>query len=258
MDSSSTLSRRESCIEWRCLTSSQKFGVIFSIVVFFLFFSIIFMFYLGRAKLSYESQKSCGPKLRSANVMAQRVSPPEIVPSTPYTAFLPCTFTVHGEPIPIYHPNPALSPRAAIWPQHPAIPASNFPVPVAYAAPPEHHFYPHEPTGAIPSVLPSTFNNVQHQSQYTAPPAPPAPIPVPAAHTERMSPSWFQKVQRAFRIPPGRASTVASRSPSVASRRLDTEAAVTQAEQPMCAVRSEAHGAQGRTVSRLSPQTTGV
>lgn len=262
MDSLSKLSRRESCIGWRCLTSSQQFGVIFSIVVFFLFFSVIFMFYLGRAKISHESKKSCKSKLRSAAVANQPTSPsmlfarpPPMAPCNPCTTFLPCTFTVYGEPIPVYHPNPALTPRAAIWPHLPAIPASNFPIPANYAATPERQLYSHAPAGVIPSVLQSNFKNAQNQSQYAAQPA---AIPVPATYTERPSPSWFQKLQRALKTPPGRASTVASRSPSVASRRLDAQAAVTQVEEPICAATSEDHGAQKPTVSRLSLQTTGV
>ncbi|OAQ70422.1 hypothetical protein VFPPC_02898 [Pochonia chlamydosporia 170] len=51
-------SRQARCIGWHCLTAAEQFGIIFSSVVVFLVFSLVYMYCLGRACIANKDRQA--------------------------------------------------------------------------------------------------------------------------------------------------------------------------------------------------------
>lgn len=205
--------RADRCIGWHCLTPAEKFGIIFSVVVVTIVLAIAWMYYMGRAARSHRNR-------HSQSLPGGRWAPRN--PSLP--------------------PNVALGqlPVAQQWPGHPP---QVFYQPVIYNLEPQQdpRAYPylnagpsHQKTlGAVGQgqlVSPA----MQIQPQFISPQLPPPNNnPTPShppmmqnghpycpreeeprsfreSETERRPLTWRQKLNRIFRLPVGRASTIAS------------------------------------------------
>ncbi|KAK5990240.1 hypothetical protein PT974_08506 [Cladobotryum mycophilum] len=189
------------CLGWHCLTPAEHFGIIFSSVVVFVILSVAYMYYLGTATISNRDRTLAnlpgGRRTRRGH--AARLD--EVVPANDYShplesyppriVYQPIMYNLGGVQV------PSIQPLAAI-PSHPqAFPRMTQPASV----PTQHHAYQE----AIP-----------RQAEW--PPTIPTPQVVPptspASEMQSQESSWRQRLNRVFRIPVGRASTIASSSAS--------------------------------------------
>lgn len=204
-----TMSR---CIGWHCLTTAQKFGIIFSVVVVAIVLAICWAYLLGRVASS---------QLQRSFITlpgGRRVQRNPNLPPTVSLGELPIAQRWPGQPPQIiYQPVIySIDPQYATRAQPYVIAGPCQPVtqlPVAYV--------PAQPQARFP-------HSGQQEVQPPQMPGPPRQHPQhrhphnrsnslgrsPADGPEPISPSWSQRLNRAFGLPMGRASTIASSASS--------------------------------------------
>lgn len=188
--------RSDSCLGWHCLSSATHFGIIFSIVVVVIVLSIVWMYYMGRARIMGNQTKPHNVPRRQRNrqlhhntngptrPVSHLVQPTPVLQcgvaqQTPIYFFSrpPQVFTARPLGVmnaPLYLPAPIVRPPEAPRPQ---------------------------PPGDVASEPPKAEESQQEKVQ-------------PSGNESPMrNPTWWQRLYRAFTLPVGMASTVAS-SPS--------------------------------------------
>ena len=196
------LTRRFSnCGGWNCLTAPEHFGIIFSIVVVSVVLLLAYTYYLGRRSISHRDRSSVRlPGGRRAQ--PRRDLPPNIV-----LGELPITQQWPGYPARvIYQPVVYnVTPNQAPYAQPYIMGGTSF-----QGMQPSHMVgwsisEPHQP--GVPSLF--------HQPPSQIPPnirQEPVRNVEPVGELTPRQPSWRQRLSRLFRMPVGRASTIASSS----------------------------------------------
>ncbi|PTB43239.1 hypothetical protein M441DRAFT_134632 [Trichoderma asperellum CBS 433.97] len=192
-----SLRRSDACLGWHCLTSATRFGVIFSIVVTFIILSIVWMYCMGRARIfriktktNHASGKQRGWRYHGT---PKGTAPPGLYSMPQNLVFgngLPQNFPVYFLPGPQVLPTQPFgvinSPTARIH----TLASANLPQGTQYPA--HSHITAPEP--------PKTKDSHKEPGR--------APDGCSSGH-----PTWWQRFYRAFNLPAGAASTIAS-SPS--------------------------------------------
>ncbi|RCI08078.1 hypothetical protein L249_6213 [Ophiocordyceps polyrhachis-furcata BCC 54312] len=175
--------RLKRCIGWDCLSAAEKSGIIFSISFASVVFFLIYMHCLGKAAISRRERRSV--RLPGGRRVSRRSFGPDggVIAQLPVVwhwpgnqarvIYQPALFNVEGQ-------NP---PRAQ---------------PVAFA---EHHSL---------SSPGTRHQQMPGGSMYAATQATLSPLPASPRPPEQ--PTWRQRLNRAMRLPVGRASTIASES----------------------------------------------
>lgn len=199
--------RHEQCLGWRCLNAAQQFGIIFSIVVFFIVGSLLYMYAIGKAKISHENKHTqvfvggvrvlrpaTKPNSRSISRSGSKMISPA---NPPFTAINNHPLAYYTVPM-LYRLNtipPQIGPTVA-QPTYPSIAANpNFVAPIPQLVP------------SFRQLNNADIANEQHQASSHE-------IANVRSNSQTRVPNWFQRLQTAFRLPTGRASTVATRSRS--------------------------------------------
>ncbi|KAG6016647.1 hypothetical protein E4U54_000835 [Claviceps lovelessii] len=203
----SILRRRDSCIGWQCLTAAEQFGIIFSSVVVFLVFSLVYMYCLGKAVTYRRTRESIEPPQHmTSRVMACHAAT-NVPISRPSERHPAATL-----PVPAYY-NQIAIPYAQSY----ATPIALRGIPVA-ASTNRQDAGPFMP-GCQPSENSSAPGRQQEEiGRQTV-------DPNMAAETPRtMSPRWRQLLSRALRLPSGRARTIYSESNASSPTNTENEA----------------------------------
>lgn len=208
-----SLRRSNTCLGWYCLNSATRFGIIFSIVVAFIILSILWMYCVGQARIfriNTKTNHASGVR-RERRYQFTRKSTAR---STPHS--VPQNF-VFGNGMPQNFP-------VCVLPAPQVLPVQPFGVINAHTA----QMHTMAPTG-LPQgfqypTYPSVTAQVPQTTQYPTYPGVTAPEPPRPEDSRKESgrapdecPSghlgWWQRFYRAFNLPAGAASTIAS-SPS--------------------------------------------
>ncbi|UKZ80714.1 hypothetical protein TrVFT333_008477 [Trichoderma virens FT-333] len=187
--------RSDSCLEWHCLSSATHFGIIFSIVVVFIILSIVWMYYMGRASIFRKQSDAHNVHRRQRNRHHHRNLKGPARPVSHVVQQIPVLQYGVAQKAPIY-----LFSGPQVLPAQPlSVMNSHVPLPAAALRPPEAH----QPKVAddIAFEPPKAQGHHQEKAQHS--------------HEESSThhPTWWQRFYRAFNLPVGAASTVAS-SPS--------------------------------------------
>ncbi|KAL6403768.1 hypothetical protein AUP68_13140 [Ilyonectria robusta] len=193
----------DQCSGWNCLTTAQRFGIIFSIVVTSVVLILAYMYYLGRITSSHQELVLARRRSRRRH---RRYSAPNIVmgqlpihqqhPSFQSTVMYQPVLCNPGG-VPVHYPLGHFSPGRLPAPGHlPAGQVPQPPIPMVYPVPPyqsrnpQRNFQPepHRGGSARISLSPSSMGSPPRQ------------------------PTWRQRLSRVFALPVGRVSTVASSS----------------------------------------------
>ncbi|PTB56623.1 hypothetical protein M431DRAFT_80087 [Trichoderma harzianum CBS 226.95] len=188
--------RSDSCLGWHCLSSATHFGIIFSVVVVVIVLSIVWMYYMGRARIMGNQTKLHNVPRRQRNRQLHR-SPNG--PTRPVSHLVqPAPVLQYGvaQQTPIYF----FSSRPQILTiQPPGVINPHLYLPAPIVRPPEAPRP--KPSDDVASSPPKAEETQQEKVQ-------PSGNESPMRH-----PTWWQRLYRAFTLPVGVASTVAS-SPS--------------------------------------------
>lgn len=192
-----SLRRSNACLGWHCLTSTTRFGIIFSIVVSFIILSIVWMYCMGRARTLRVKTKT---KNAPGEQRERRYHRTPKSTARPQSYPVPQNFVfgnVVPQNLPIYFlPGPQV--------------LSTQPFGVINA-----------PTAHIHTLTPTNLPQGTQYSRYSSVTAPELPKSKdsrkePTRAPDECSssqPTWWQRFYRAFNLPAGAASTIAS-SPS--------------------------------------------
>ncbi|KAF5005849.1 hypothetical protein FDECE_7734 [Fusarium decemcellulare] len=194
---SSLRPRNTDCSGWNCLTAAEQFGIIFSIVVTSIVLLLAYMYYLGRITSSHQ-------EIVLARRRRRRRRPSSLVTSVSMGQ-LPVIPHYPSQPQQVFYQPVlySLSGGQVLLPQSQGIPGQH-PVPMFYPAQPIQFSQPR------PSFPPHFQGNQQ---------GPPAGRPAsPSLRRVSRQPTWRQRLCRAFGLPLGRASTVASSAPGTPVR----------------------------------------
>ncbi|KAG8419981.1 hypothetical protein J3458_004801 [Metarhizium acridum] len=189
----SLLSRSTGCTGWQCLTTAQRFGVIFSAIVVFLVASLVYMYSLGRACVA-NKERQAQEYSKYQNAYSGRHGLASSTSARMSTA-----------------PNQLMAWQAMAGHQPP-----NFMLPMAQPYMPPHVFHP-----GIP-LVPSTYQRCpgQQSAKYrqttlagglapqTQPPCHRTRDPFTVDMVRSKSPGWRRRLNQILRVPVGRASTI--------------------------------------------------
>lgn len=193
------LRRSDTCLGWHCLTSATRFGIIFSIVVAFVILSIVWMYCAGRARILRIKTKT---NHASGERRERRYHRTPKGTARPASYSVPQHF-VFGNAMPQNFP-------VYFLPGPQVLPAQPFGVINAHTAHmhtlaptslPQGTQYPAYPDVTAPE-LPKTKTKDSREESSRAP-----------GESSSRDPTWWQRFYRAFNLPAGAASTIAS-SPS--------------------------------------------
>ncbi|KAL7946198.1 hypothetical protein V8C42DRAFT_319849 [Trichoderma barbatum] len=191
--------RSDSCLGWHCLTSAKQFGIIFSIVVIFIILSIVWMYCMGRARILRKQTKPHNVPRRQRIRQHHRNLSSNARPVSSMVQQIPVLQYGVTQQAPVYF----------------------FSGPQVLAAQPLGVMNVHMP---LHVPLPATMLQTQEAQQ----PKPSDDVASESSkaqeHRQRQAqpldnesvshhPTWWQRFYRAFNLPVGAASTVAS-SPS--------------------------------------------
>lgn len=186
--------RDDQCSGWNCLTQAEQFGIIFSIVVISVILLVAYMFYLGHAVSSHQEvvlERRRKQKKRRGGTITQ----------------LPVV-----QNIPTYAHQIGCQPYA---PHFSSTPTASYQVQFI----PGYQFQQHGPAvhplhlgmfDCQPNVSP-TIQGMREGTDH--PEQPPSPSPHVSENLPPLQPTWRQRLSRMFRLPVGRASTIASSAP---------------------------------------------
>ncbi|EHK47908.1 hypothetical protein TRIATDRAFT_281647 [Trichoderma atroviride IMI 206040] len=191
------LPRSDTCLGWHCLNSATRFGIIFSIVVAVIILSIVWMYCAGRARI-FRIKTKTNHASRVQRERRYQFTRKGTAKPTPYS--VPQNF-VFGNGMPPNFPGYYL-PAPQVLPAQPfgVIGAHNAQIhTMAPTSLPQGTQYPTYP-GVTAPELPKTKDSRTEPSR--------TPDECSSSH-----PTWWQRFYRAFNLPAGAASTIAS-SPS--------------------------------------------
>ncbi|KAL6868047.1 hypothetical protein J3F83DRAFT_89744 [Trichoderma novae-zelandiae] len=202
--------RSNSCLGWHCLSSVTHFGIIFSIVVTVLILSVVWMYCLGRARIfRKQTEPQNVPNRQRTNQhhhhpeTIARPVPPPIVQQVPVF-----NYAVPQQTLMYFFPGPQFPTTLP-----PGVMNAHVQLPAPPIFRPQEAPYPPHP-GGMASGLPKAHE--YHQAEE----------PPDNVYPSRQ-PTWWQRFYRAFTLPVGDASTVASSSspePSERSQAADFDA----------------------------------
>lgn len=192
------------CVGWHCLTAAQKFGIIFSAAVVTVVLAIAWMYYLGRVATLQRNRKSV------ALPGGRRIRRNPHIPPTVSLGELPIAQHWPGHPPQVYYQPvifstgpPQIAQTVRAQPYFVAGPCQPVrPPPLAYI--------PTVPCPITSQVGPPAVWLGQQPAQVESPPSP---------DYQPREPTWAQRLNRAFGLPVGRASTIASRASTDPDRR---------------------------------------
>jgi hypothetical protein len=188
------------CVGWHCLTTAQKFGIIFSAAAVAVVLGIAWMYYLGRVASSRNNRRSVrlpgGRRIRRNTHLPEAMALGDLPVAQSWPGRPP---QVIYQPV-IYSFNSPGGIRAhhyfATGPYQPIRPP-----PMAYIpARPQTAFARHGYQGVVNTTAQANLPKQRHVSPTTPPDAPCQPRPL----------TWVQRMNRVLGLPLGRASTVAS------------------------------------------------
>lgn len=190
-----------SCLGWQCLTPAEHFGIIFSSAIFLVVFSIAYMYYLGKARINHLRQTSgrLPPTQRHSHNHTMMTAPGmwHMQNHQPALFYQPAMCNNVTYMVPVMQPIATnerygqpqyarLGQMATAQQAHPNIRALNSPEVSPRGV---HH---------AASTYRSSMSSVDPEHQHS---------------------TWRQRLQQVFRMPTGRASTIASSSaPTTPSR----------------------------------------
>lgn len=189
----SLLSRSAGCTRWQCLTTAQRFGVIFSAIVLFLVISLVYMYFLGRACVAkkkrqakeYSKYKNAysGSHGLASSTSAQMSTAPnqfmawQAMADDQAPNFMPPLAQPYMPPLVVYHGMPLM--------------------PSTYQRCPSQHAARYWQTTLAGGVASQT-QQPGHQTR--------GPFTVDMGHSK--SPGWRRRLHQILRVPVGRASTI--------------------------------------------------
>ena len=199
------------CLGWHCLTWSEKFGIIFSIVTVSAVLLVVTMFCFGRARMSHRQRTTVRlPGGRRIARQHYEDTAPALFPIAQQwppgfpgqVTYYPATFSLGGPGGPRAQPYAAhiVQPCPVPWPCPPARPA------IVYGAVPAQ---PVAGSFGISAPEPAHVGSTETQNTPPRPGSQPPASPAESLGRPR-EPTWFQALSRLFRMPLGTASTVAS------------------------------------------------
>ncbi|KAL6910542.1 hypothetical protein GGI43DRAFT_390427 [Trichoderma evansii] len=192
-----SLRRSNACLGWHCLTSTIRFGIIFSIVVSFIILSIVWMYCMGRARILRVKTKTKNASGKQRERRYHR-TPKSTARPGPYS--VPQNFVFgNGVPqnLPVY-----FLPGPQVLSTQPFGGINAHTAHIHTLAPtnlPQGTQYPRYSDVTAPE-LPRTKDSREEPTR--------APGECSSSH-----PTWWQRFYRALNLPAGAASTIAS-SPS--------------------------------------------
>lgn len=211
------------CVGWHCLTTAQKFGIIFSVVVVAIVLAIAWMYYLGRVASSRMHRNFMtlpgGRRTRKNPNLPPTISLGELPIAQSWPGQPP---QIIYQPV-IYNIDPLYETRAQ--PYSMAGPCQVVkPPPVAYVPGQPYVTCPHTSRHDVwPEAIPAPHQIRQDvwpqlvAQTYQRQPRPQprhrsasSPCPMPRDQDNSRRSSWSQTLNRAFGLPMGRASTIAS------------------------------------------------
>lgn len=230
------------CLGWHCLTWSEQFGIIFTIVVVAIVLLVVYMYYLGLARLSYKERTTI--RLPGGRRIKRQPNPNTAIASLPVAhqwppgypaqvAYYPTVFGL-GSP-----EGPRAQPYAPPWISTWTQPAIVYVTASAQPAPGTFNIQATEPIHAGGTEARGTQPQLR------------GPWPAPAAGSfgRPREPTWYQRLGRVFRMPVGTASTVASSTAPGTPRRMtvdEGEARATECSPPQ---RADQHNAPTRSTA---------
>jgi hypothetical protein len=191
------LRRSDTCLGWHCLNSATRFGIIFSIVVTLIILSVVWMYCAGRARI-FRIKTKTNHTPREQRERHHHATPAGVVGPTSYSVPLNFVFeNVMPQNFPVY-----FFPAPQVLPMQPYGVINAHTARAQTMAPtrlPQRTQYPTYP-GVTAPEMPKTKDPRKEPSR--------APDECPSSH-----PTWWQRFYRAFNLPAGAVSTIAS-SPS--------------------------------------------
>ncbi|UPK90220.1 hypothetical protein LCI18_001155 [Fusarium solani-melongenae] len=207
------------CSGWKCLTEAEQCGIISSIVITSIVLILAYMYYLGRITSAHQEivlarrrRRRRRRRARLANIsVSQLPAVPQYPSQSHQVVYQPVFYSLGSTPF--SHPR-AQVPPGPLPPQ---------PVPIIYPTSP----IPPRPTYvAIPHIRPggpqgNPRSNPRGRPVQRHPPSEssyPSLSPSQSQGLPPRQPTWRQRLCRAFGLPVGRASTIASSAPGTPIR----------------------------------------
>lgn len=225
------------CVGWNCLTTAQIFGIVFSVVVIAVVLLIAWMYFLGRVARSRLSRNfrtlPGGRRARKNPNLPPTISLGELPiaqrwPGQPPQIFYqPVIYSIDTQHAARAQPYLIVGPCQPVRPQ-----------PVAYMPAQPQASVPHHAHPEIwSSQLPAPSQQLPQSQRRYCPPSQSGSLP--SDDEEPRGSSWSQRLNRAFGLPLGRASTIASstsKDPDIRSLADSTRQAspVREANDPGC------------------------
>lgn len=208
------------CVGWNCLTEAQKTGIIVCIAVVSIAFFLAYMHCLGRAAISRRERASVRlpggrrvprPRDQPPSVVVSQLPVAQQWPGGPaMVAYQPALFTVQGAHCAVAQPLMVAGP----YPRPPLATVHPFP-------PPQQK---HDHQGAFPPDATRAGEGRQPTPQ-AAPDSPPSSL---RRHGQS---TWHHVLNRALRLPVGRASTIESASAPGTPRHIATPESMQRSEE---------------------------
>ncbi|KAM6539734.1 hypothetical protein FALCPG4_18862 [Fusarium falciforme] len=209
--------RDNQCSGWKCLTEAEQCGIIFSIVITSIVLVLAYMYYLGRITSAHQEivlarRRRRRRRERLANIsVSQLPAVPQYPSQSQQVVYQPVFYSLGSTP---FSPPRAQVPPGPFPPQ---------PVPIIYST---STIPPHPAFVAVPriqqgSLRNSPRSNPRGRSVQRHPPSEssyPSPSPSQSQGLPPRQPTWHQRLCRAFGLPVGRASTIASSAPGTPVR----------------------------------------
>lgn len=213
--------RNNECSGWKCLTEAEQCGIIFSIVITSIVLILAYMYYLGRITSAHQEivlarRRRRRRRARLANIsVSQLPAVPQYPSQSQQVVYQPVFYSLGSTP---FSPPRAQVPPTPLPPQ---------PVPIFYPTPPipsrpTYVAIPHIQRGVPQGNLRSNprgrpaQRHPPSESSYLSPS--PSPSPSQSQGLPPRQPTWRQRLCRAFGLPVGRASTIASSTPGTPVR----------------------------------------
>lgn len=209
--------RNNECSGWKCLTEAEQCGIISSIAITSIVLILAYMYYLGRITSAHQEivlarRRRRRRRARLANIsVSQLPAVPQYPSQSQQVVYQPVFYSLGSTP---FSPPRAQVPPGPLPPQ---------PVPIIYPAPP---IPPRSTYVAVPYIQQGRpeghqRSNPRGRPVQRHPPSEssyPSPSPSQSQGLPPRQPTWRQRLCRAFGLPVGRASTIASSGPGTPVR----------------------------------------
>lgn len=205
-------SRDSECSGWKCLTEAEQCGIISSIVITSIVLILAYMYYLGRITSAHQEivlarRRRRRRRARLANISVSHLpAVPQYPSQAQQVVYQPVFYSLGSTP---FSPPRAQVPAGPLPPQPVPIIFPTTPIPPR----PTYVAVPHVQSGSPPVNPPGNPRGRPVQRHPPSESSYPSPSPSQSRGLPPRQPTWRQRLCRAFGLPMGRASTIASSAP---------------------------------------------